>query len=203
MTLEQPGGARRDNRIHTKRVIRLAALFYTTMAAIALLWGGLAGRPYVLWQQGRTSGLLALVGLVSGTLFGLAAVGLSRLLFRFKWAKALTRWFASVLGPLSWSDSAVLACFSAVGEEMLFRGAMQPSLGLIATTVVFGLAHVPPERKLWPWTASAALLGLAFGLGARWTRNLAGPIISHFLINLLNLRYTSHMTIHPDGDEAY
>ena len=83
----------------------------------------------------------------------------------------------------------ILALASSIGEELLFRGALLPWLGVWLQAAVFALLHIGPGRRFLPWTASAFALGLAFGALASWTGNLGGPIAAHFMINFLNLRY--------------
>jgi hypothetical protein len=164
----------------------LALVFYGATTAAAIIWGVLAGRP-LLWTAG-TSWARASLGALVGLGLGLGVVGLSRLAVRrLVWARELNVWFGSLLGPLSTGDCLALAALSAVGEELLFRGAMQPTLGLILTTVLFGLAHVPPRVRYLPWTIAAAVLGLAFGVLAQHGGSLAGPIVAHFVVNALNL----------------
>jgi membrane protease YdiL (CAAX protease family) len=109
------------------------------------------------------------------------------------WAKNLFSWFSQVLGPLRLSEAMLLAAFSATGEELLFRGALQPHLGLWPTTLIFALLHLPPRWCFWPWTAMAGVLGLGLGLITQRTGNLAGCMLAHFLINGLNLSHLSRL----------
>jgi membrane protease YdiL (CAAX protease family) len=171
-----------------RRFLLLAVVFYLLCAAGALAWGAIAGRPNLLILPGGTSWARVALGAAAGLGFGLLIVAASRLLERLDWAQELNRFFATVLGHVSWSEAALLALTSAVGEELLFRGAIQPSLGIWWTTSIFALLHLPPRARLLSWTALAWLMGLAFGFGAEVTGNLAGPMVAHFVINLLNLR---------------
>ncbi len=126
----------------------------------------------------------------AGVLVGLAFVALTRIaVVRFVWAQNLHRSFHDVLGPLAMRDIVILAAASSIGEEFLFRGALQPWLGLVPQAALFALLHVGPGKRFVPWTASALGMGIAFGLLADATGNLGGPIAAHFTINFLNLRY--------------
>jgi membrane protease YdiL (CAAX protease family) len=49
-------------------------------------------------------------------------------------------------------DLVLVSVFSGVGEEAFFRGALQPELGLVATSVLFGALHVVTERRFFVWT---------------------------------------------------
>ena len=163
-------------------------MLYAGLSLAALLWGALAGRPWLLFTPGITTLSQLIWGAGAGIALGLGVALLTKIsLSRFAWSRDLYRWFAQVLGPLSRRDAFWLALLSSVGEELFFRGAMQPSLGIWITTAIFGLAHLPPRRRYLPWTASALILGLILGYITLWSTNLAGAILAHFLINFLNL----------------
>jgi len=165
---------------------RLALYFYGGCIALALLWGALAGHPWLLLRP--PSVRAALVGAAAGLALGFAVVFLSRLLLRWsRWARELFDWFAGLLGPLTVGQAILLAALSALGEELLFRGAIQPSLGLWLTSAIFALMHFPQRLRFAPWTLSAGLLGLAFGWLALRSAHLGGPILAHFVINAMNL----------------
>jgi hypothetical protein len=163
------------------------------MAGLALLWGVVADRP-IFWT-GDPPSLASVAGwAVAGGLGGLAMVVLSDLLLdRFAWAKSLAHWFSEVLGPLSWKEALILALLSAFAEEMFFRGAMQPAIGLVPTTLLFGLLHWPPKKELRPWTLLTTALGLAFGLATEASGHLAAAIVAHFVINFINLEAIGKM----------
>lgn len=60
----------------------------------------------------------------------------------------------------------ILAVAAGVGEELLFRGALQPVFGLLATSVIFALVHV--QYGLTPFTLFIVLLALILGLIRRY-----------------------------------
>jgi CAAX protease family protein len=176
--------------------VRWAAVGYGLLAAVALLWNGWAGRPWayldadaaargVRW--GRDLG----VGLASAA----AVIALSQVLtVRTRWGAALADELAAALGSLTLRDCAVLAALSGFAEEVFFRGALQPRLGWLGASVVFGLAHVAPRRSLWPWTGFALLAGGLLGALFAATGNLAAPVAAHVAINAVNLRLLTRPT---------
>lgn len=178
-------------------LLRTAIAFYLALAGAALLWGLIAGRPRIWLAPSGSSWPLAALGSSLGITFGLLVAGATRLTSRMRWAQDLNRFFASILGRLRWREAALLAFLSGVGEELFFRGAMQPTVGLWISSTVFALVHLPPRRALLSWTALAWLLGLTFGWAFEATGNLAAPITAHFVINLFNLRHVSSFAPPP------
>jgi membrane protease YdiL (CAAX protease family) len=176
----------------------LAASLYGLFAIGAFVWSFFSGSgpvfdPVVFsWER-------AAIGSAAGLTLGLAVVAGSRLLVeRFGWARSLYHWFAHVLGPMSDREVLGLALLSSIGEELLFRGAMQPTLGLWLTAAIFGLLHFPPRLRLVPWTVMAGLFGLIFGAITLWSGTISGAVIAHFTINLLNLREVARFAVdHP------
>ncbi|HVK84997.1 MAG TPA: CPBP family intramembrane glutamic endopeptidase [Kofleriaceae bacterium] len=162
---------------------------YGGMAILAVLLAAGRGNPDV-YRVGDAPGWLLAVGPLIGVGVGLAVVGLTRLATRrWQWAKDLHASFRDLLGPLTGREIMILALASSIGEELLFRGALMPWLGVWLQGVVFALLHVGPKLRFLPWTASALVLGIGFGALAQVTGNLGAPIAAHFMINFLNLRH--------------
>lgn len=162
---------------------------YGGMALAALMIGALRGNPDV-YRLGEPGASWLVGGPLVGLAVGLAVVGLTRVATRhFQWARDLHTSFHDLLGSLGGRDILILAAASSIGEELLFRGALQPWLGVWLQALVFALLHVGPGRRFLPWTVSALVLGLAFGWMAEWTGSIGAPIAAHFTINFLNLRY--------------
>ena len=167
----------------------LIIALYGALAAVAVLIGVLRGRPEV-YRLPHASPLRMLVGLAIGLALALAVVFLTRLtVHRFEWARALHRSFRGLLGNLHARDIFILAVASSVGEELLFRGALLPWIGLWPSTLVFALLHIGPGIRFLPWTLSAFIAGALLGVMFQEVGDLGGPIVAHFVINYLNLGY--------------
>jgi uncharacterized protein len=168
--------------------MKRAVILYLAMTAIAA--GFLAGRgdlAYLIpplelsaWAKTVSAGLG--VGLVMVLLSRLATA-------RFAWAAHLADEFRKVLGPLDRREALIVAALSSLAEEALFRGLLQPSLGLWLTAAIFGVLHIGPTPRFLPWTVMAFAAGLAFGALALWTGNIFAPILAHATVNYLNLRF--------------
>lgn len=162
-------------------------VFYAVMFGAALIVGKARGVP-LFFDPARSSVRLVWLGLVAGSAFGGVVALLTRKLHgRSRGLDELFGHFAKTIGPVGWREAFVLASTSAVAEEALFRGAIQPAIGLMWASIVFGLVHIPPRVSLVTWTAFALGVGFALGWLADRTGNLAGPIAAHFVMNLFNL----------------
>ena len=182
-------GKRRPNAASAR--IPTVVSFYLGLVLAGLVWHGVGQGSNDIWRaDARDSPLWLLWGPLIGLGFGLAAVSLMRWIEpRFSWMVELRTEFADIFGRATTSEVLWLAGASAIGEELLFRGAMMDAWGLVPSSLVFALLHLPPRRSLWPWTASAALLGLALGGLTLWTGNLGAAVAAHFAINALNMAY--------------
>ncbi len=78
----------------------------------------------------------------------------------------------------------LLSLAAAVSEEILFRGALQPVFGLVATSIFFALLHV--QYSLTPATVIIFVVGLGLGL-LRQRQSTSAAIIAHFVYNFIQL----------------
>ncbi len=101
--------------------------------------------------------------------------------------KAFRHVLMQMVGAASIPTSFYLATVSAVGEELLFRAAIQPELGLIGTALLFGLLHLGPQGLISIWTLWAILTGLMFGWIFQSTSSLLPVILCHMLVNAISM----------------
>lgn len=128
-----------------------------------------------LWQV-----LLALVCAGAFYAFGIGAEALQQWLtpgVASQVGSATGRLYRTVDNPIG---IVTIALVPAICEETLFRGALQPRLGLIWTAIVFALLHTQYGFSI----DELAVLILAFGLGLlrRWT-NTTTSMLCHALYN--------------------
>jgi membrane protease YdiL (CAAX protease family) len=91
-------------------------------------------------------------------------------------------------GGLSSWTIVLLAVCSAASEELFFRGVLQPEIGLVPASVVFGVLHpFGPAYVAWATTA-----GVGLGWLATSTGTLAASTAAHATYNLLALAYLRH-----------
>jgi len=196
----EPGDGRRSP---AEALVRTAAIFYAVLLAAAWGWSALAGESLIFasgpaaergvdawWDPGLGLVAALLVILLSDQLTRLTAAGAT-----------LAQSLGSLLGRLTWPQCLWLAAWSGLAEEAFFRGALQPRVGLIAASLLFGLAHLVPRRDLWPWSIFAVVVGLLLGVLFEATGNLVAPVVAHAGINAINLRLLSqrHGAFPGDG----
>lgn len=174
--------------------LKAALLVYGALAATAVGWGIVRGDPDLYHHPAPWLDLGALAGAALGVALGLgvgaAVVVATRLAVRrTSWARHLHVEFRQIFGPLSTRDVMVFAVLSSVAEELFFRGALQPAIGLGGSSLVFGLLHVGPTRRFAPWTAMAIAMGFVLGALYQATGDLLAPMVAHLTINAVNLQY--------------
>jgi membrane protease YdiL (CAAX protease family) len=169
----------------------LVLVLYLALASAGIAWSTLRGDASV-WRFAGRDDPQVMIGILAGLLIGLGFVFGSRFAtHRFEWGRALHRDLRALLGPLPGSEIVVLAVASAIGEEIFFRGALLPAIGLWGSSAIFALLHIGPKVRFLPWTFSSLVAGLVFGQLFMWAGDLSGPVVAHFTVNALNLRYLS------------
>jgi CAAX protease family protein len=176
-------GRSRNKRALGPRFVRFAALFYGFLVIVAALWCGLRGfdlRPF---------GDQPAVGILLGALTAACTISLGLLAYRL--IPSLGR-ISDELAPrlidgASRGGLVLVSIFSGIGEEAFFRGAVQQEFGLVAASLLFGLAHVGPDRRYLVWTVWAVLAGFVFGVLYEATGGLLAPALAHCAHNAATL----------------
>ncbi len=177
------------------------------------LWTGLLvaislfiGIPWFTWGQQRSLADVFIgqtperdigLGLLTGTLCAFLAwwllqriPSLARVLYTIREAINLP--------ALDTGTLIIMAMGAGVGEEIIFRGILQPYLGVWGTAVLFGLAHpLSPS-----YTVYAALAGLVLGYLALWTHALLAPMVCHAMYDGLLLMWLKRSSMEENGEPA-
>ena len=157
------------------RFVRFSALFYGSLAVVAAVWCGLRGFGVPLLGESAVASLL--LGFVTAA--GTVSLGL----LAYRLLPAL-RNISDELAPhlvdgARSRDLVLVSIFSGVGEEAFFRGAVLQEFGLVISSLLFGLAHIGPDRRYLVWTAWAVLAGFVFGAVFEASGGLFAPVIAH------------------------
>lgn len=86
----------------------------------------------------------------------------------------------------------LLASLSGFAEEALFRGVLLPEIGLVGSSLLFGLLHTG-DRRLAAVGVWAAAVGFLLGWLYQATGNLAVPMALHAGSNLLSLLWLGRL----------
>jgi uncharacterized protein len=89
-----------------------------------------------------------------------------------------------------WQIVAVSA-LAGIAEETLFRGVLQPIVGLPAASLIFGAVHVG-GRSFVGYGVWAACIGALFGWLMVMTGGLLAPIVAHAVYDALALAYVRY-----------
>ena len=167
----------------TPRFVSFAGLFYGSLVVVAALWSALRGFPLDFFGTSVARGVLL------GVLTAVVTVSLGLLAYRLV---PLLRRISDELAPrlvdgADRTSLVLVSLFSGVGEEVFFRGAVQQEFGLVAASLLFGLAHVGPDRRYLLWTAWAVVAGFVFGYLFVVTGGLLAPILAHAAHNAATL----------------
>jgi uncharacterized protein len=188
--------------------VKLFLIIYAAMIVVAALLATVTGCPSLFRLPESRTVLGVSLGVAVASALGVVQLGV--LLEAVPWyrrmGEKIREMTTGLLGPrLDPQKAFVIALYSSVGEEALFRGFLQPFLimklegpldgpgaaptvlGILATVVLFAVLHPPLMPELRPWTVFALVVGLLFGVLAAWSQSLAAPVVAHFLINWLNL----------------
>jgi membrane protease YdiL (CAAX protease family) len=140
----------------------------------------------ILTLPSEMPGLATLLGL---GILGAAVLLIANYLFeeQFPSFKIFRHVLMQMIGSATVPVALYLAFISAIGEELLFRAAVQPVLGLVGTSLLFGLLHLGPQGLISIWTLWAIISGLMLGWLFDATGNLWPPLLCHFLVNAISM----------------
>ena len=177
--------------MHLKRsALPGMVLMYLAVAAAAFGWAYVDGRPCLLLHPAaapRTGladvGIQAVTGMLAGLLLSGVAWQLSRAV---TWFGQVDDFFTTIMGNFSTAEMAVMVVVGSTAEELFFRGAIQPGVGLVWQALIFGALHTGPRRLmvfLLPWTLMAVAFGLLSGFLFQYTGTLMASVAAHLAVN--------------------
>ncbi len=180
------------------RWLWLSLAFYTAVGGVALAARFWTDR-HLPWGAPGVSPWPLPLRAAAGVAFGLALVGASQLWSaRSPAGRRLALELAALVRGITPPLAIVLAAVSSLAEEALFRGALQPALGWLVASGLFGLAHFLPSPGLRVWSVAAGLAGLGLGALFAWSGDLVAPALAHFVLNAVNLRRLAALDVSAD-----
>ena len=186
-------------------LVSAALRFYGVLLLAAWLWrSAWLGEPLLHASADAAAlGLDLPQNILVGLLAAGVVIGLShQLTTHTRSGRALAQGLAGLLGPLETPHVVVLALLSGVAEEAFFRGALQPRIGLVWASLIFGAVHFIPRPEFRLWTVFSIAAGFLLGGLFEATGNLVAPVVAHVVVNGVNLNLLVHGGPWDDETEA-
>lgn len=131
--------------------------------------------------------------LAIGSTYGLISGGLALVIINLQFFKKDLSFFKDLVVDmkLQWYDVLIFSFCAGVGEEILFRGALQPSLGVYWTAILFVALHGYLNPQNWRITIYGVFMTLVvIGFGHMNERfGIYAAIIAHFMIDVILFSY--------------
>lgn len=165
-------------QIHPNQLIKIGLAAGVIMMSLAIVWITFYHEQSWLqtWYPWREAIQEISLGAAIGGLAMLLAWRLTELVPAFRLLREkliamldfnqVTPWHALAFGLMA-----------GIPEEMLFRGAIQPELGLLLTALLFGVLHAMSATYFLYATAA----GFGLGLLAMWRDNLWAATTAHLI----------------------
>ena len=163
-----------------------------TALAFVVAWWARDGRPFSHpspWLSLDPGASLASSAAGGAVIAGLVVWATRHTVARFTWAKRLHGELRPMARGMRTVDAFALALLSGLGEELMFRSLALPALGLVASSLLFGVVHQKRGPGRWAWVGWATAVGFGLGLLFALTGSLVGCVLAHALVNAVNLLY--------------
>lgn len=138
-----------------------------------------------------------------GSVYGLVSAVLLWRLVEINYLKPTRRFFTRLIGgiELKGSDILIISLCAGIGEELFFRGAVQPWLGIWLTSILFVAIHgylSPANRPLALYGLCMTVVIAGVGYMARHY-GLISAMVAHTLIDVyLFFRLRQNARLSPD-----
>jgi len=180
----RPSAVQADVKLERRVPPFFALFFYTFLTLAAIVW--MPHTRQKLDDLIRPRNLFAEIGLGVGVAIVLLG-STPWLVAHVRAVRELEREFGWILGEQREWECVYLALLSGVAEELFFRGAVHAALGPWLGLVVFATLHWPINGQFRAWPFTALVAGAILTAERMVTGTLIAPVITHVLINAINL----------------
>lgn len=174
-------------------ILGLVVAFYVFLGVLGCLISHYVNNNLSDVLSFRFETVTGLPGLSSGLLLAAILILSSHVLEHFFASfRGIKIFFRDLLGSLNQFQLIFLAALSSMTEELFFRAALQPIIGLFPTALVFGLLHIGPDRRVGVWASWAFLAGISLGVLFEYYGSLLACFLTHFLVNAYGMLRIKH-----------
>lgn len=191
-------------------MIKKKTIMWLALGTLVVFGGiGAALIPYV-----RDIGIIVFITgfeplwlqLIAGILFGIITAKAGWQMIELPIMTKTKNFFASLFKPLKLTNGQIvfISICAGVGEELLFRGAIQPLLGIWITAILFVLIHGYLNPFNLPLTYYGIYMVLVIGVMGLMTEHLGilTAMIAHTLIDIILLRKLSEASLTDEVDQG-
>jgi uncharacterized protein len=126
--------------------------------------------------------------IVVGVSLGISSAAVAHLVLSMPFMRTVNGKYVNMFSQfkLGWNEVLFVSFCAGVGEEVLFRGAIQPMIGIVLTSIVFVAIHGYLNPKEWRISIYGLVLtGVICALGyATQHIGILSAIIAHFMIDV-------------------
>ena len=189
-----------------KRTILLLAL------ATLIIFGGLG---VLFIPYARDTGITVFVSgnkqlwlqLTVGLIFGIITANAGWQIVELPKLEKTKVFFSEIIKPLKLNtfEIIIISVCAGIGEELFFRGAVQPMLGVWATSVLFVLLHGYLNPFNLPLTYYGIYMVVVIGVMGLFTENIGivTAMIAHSIIDYILLQKLSHAKLPEDASDPH
>jgi membrane protease YdiL (CAAX protease family) len=157
----------------------------------------LAGREPLFWQ------------IIAGLIFGFISAKAAWAIVEQPFLSDVKRLFSNIFRPMNLNKPEVIfiSLCAGMGEEIFFRGAVQPFLGVWITAILFVFLHGYINPFQLPLTIYGLYMTVVIGVMGLMTIHfgIVSSIVAHFVIDLIlliNLTASNHEEVIEPDDTA-
>lgn len=144
---------------------------------------------------------------IAGILFGILSAKAGWQLIELPIMTKTKLFFTSLFKPLKLTNGQIvfISICAGIGEELLFRGAIQPLLGIWITSIFFVLIHGYLNPFNLPLTYYGIFMVLVIGVMGLMTEHLGilTAMIAHTLIDIILLHKMSKPSLADEMDQDH
>ena len=179
-----------------KKILLLALLFEGGLLIVALVFAAFLRLDLLHGNNNVMKGVLYGTALAIPP-FGLFLLSLSKRAERIPFIGSLKKLvihdIRHFFAQSRVTDLIFISLMAGIGGEALFRGVIQQQFGIVAASIVFGLAHcISPA-----YVVVTVLMGLYIGFIYQASQSLLVPVQLHSVYDLAALFYLRHAIAPP------